>query len=255
MDSRSPPNPADPDAPESATEKTFYAGASLAAAFGVWLRNIVPVSVIVLVVNIPTFVLDYLIWHRAIRFPNPTIERYAMAIFGQFLASIASGAVAFGVIQTLRGRQTGVVESISVGVRRLVPVLGTGLLTGASIALGLGILIPGLIFMCGFAVAVPAAVVERVGGTSALRRSWRLTKGSKRSIFGAYFALGVFNYLLDLVIRHVIGFATFARIAEGNALHLIVIGGVSAVFGPVLYHDLRTAKEGATIEEIAAVFD
>jgi hypothetical protein len=36
---------------------------------------------------------------------------------------------------------------------------------------------------------------------------------------------------------------------------MVFAGGYFAVFSAILYYDLRSAKEGVRIEEIAAVFD
>lgn len=212
-------------------------------------------SVIVLLVNTPIFVLNYLLWNGTIRIGNPTISRYLAMAVNFLLASLAAGAVTYGVVQTLRGRPVTTGESIRIGVRRLAPVLGTGILTGGIIVLGLGLIVPGLVFLCGFAVAVPAAVVERVGGLSALRRSWALTSGSKRAIFGAYFTLGIVAYLVKFVEDHLIGEASFGAILAASVLRVTIYGGISAALCPVLYHDLRSAKEGASIEDLARVFD
>lgn len=212
-------------------------------------------TVIVLVVNVPLFALNYLFWNGTIRIESPLVSRYVAQTLNLLFASLAAGAVTYGVVQTLRGRPVTTGESIRVGIGRLAPVLGTGLLTGGIIVLGLGLLVPGVIFLCGYAVAVPAAVIERVSGLSALGRSWRLTSGAKRAIFGAYVMLGIVAYLVQLVERHVIGERSFGAILAASALRVTVYGGISAVLGPVLYHDLRSAKEGASIEEIARVFD
>jgi len=142
------------------------------------------------------------------------------------------------------------------GLRRLLPVLGTSLLVGLAIVVGLvALVVPGVILMCGLAVAAPAAVVERTSGTSAMGRSWSLTKGSKGSIFLAYLLYGLFGGLVSFALTLGIGDASLGASLASRALQLVIQVGWSSVFGAVLYYDLRVAKEGASVEDIAHVFD
>lgn len=229
---------------------------SLTKAFGVWGKNFVPVSLIVLVVNLPVFGLLYAIYEGVLDFTSPFKMIFTLLIAETLVKSVAAGAVTYGVIQTLRARPVGVGVSFAKGLGRVFPVVGTGLLTGIVIAIGLVLLVvPGIILNCGLAVAVPAAVVERVSGTSAMDRSWKLTKGSKGSIFFALFLFAIFNRVIQFVVELTIDQTSLAGLLGGSAIELVVAGGLTAVFGAVLYHDLRVGKEGASVEEIAHVFD
>jgi len=89
-----------------------------------------------------------------------------------------------------------------------------------------------------------------------MRRSTQLTKGHRWKIFGLIVALaiigGMANSTLDLALT-TIGGATL------KVIGVVIWNGIWGAFGAiavaVTYHDLRVAKEGIDIEQIAAVFD
>ena len=231
------------------------AAESLSRAFGVWTRNFVPVSLIVLGVNAPSFVFLWLLHHGAIRLPNERLTNLAAMLVPRLFEAVATGVVTWGVIETLRGRTTTTGRSIAHGLRHLATALSVGLLIGLLVAAGTVLLIvPGIVLACGLAVAVPTAVVEGSSLPATIKRSWALTKGAKRSIFSALIAFTTVQYLLGLVTTRLLG-PSFAAYLGSLAVALVLRGGWSAVFAPVLYHDLVVAREDANDAEVARVFD
>jgi hypothetical protein len=87
-------------------------------------------------------------------------------------------------------------------------VLGLGVVVG--LAVGIGALVaygvPGYVLQCLLFVAVPAAIVERLGLGLALWRSVKLTEDYRLTIFGALFAIAVAGILVggaaSLAFRH-----------------------------------------------------
>ena len=93
-------------------------------------------------------------------------------------------ALAYGVIRHLRGGHAGFLESVAQVARRVVPVLGIGLIVGVATAIGfLLLIVPGVWLTVVFWVVLPAVVVERAG-LSAITRSAELTRGFRGPIFG-----------------------------------------------------------------------
>ena len=104
-------------------------------------------------------------------------------------------------------------------------------------------------------VAVPVAVLEGSGARQSMERSAFLTRGNRLRILalavlwiGSAFAAGV------AASEHL---ATAPRLAlllwHGlTALVLAPLGAISAV---IVHADLRRSREGATLEELSAVFD
>jgi hypothetical protein len=95
-------------------------------------------------------------------------------------------------------------------------------------------------------------VVENIGPLAAMHRSAELTRGHRWKILIFTFAfIGVFA-LYVVAAPEGLGQLILAGI------NVIVNGIVTAYFKVVaamIYHDLRTVKEGVATEEIAAVFD
>jgi len=121
------------------------------------------------------------------------------------------------------------------------------------------LVIPGIIVFVITAAAVPAVVVERPGIWGSIKRSAELTKGNRWRVF----ALLVIFYIVIMGMAWVLGlFGLPILVPDGTVFAIIVLyawSGITttffAVFGAVLYHDLRIAKEGVSTEQIAAVFD
>ncbi len=80
-------------------------------------------------------------------------------------------------------------DTIEATFKRVRPYLGTlflaGLLAGIGVALGLvALIVPGLFLLTRWIVVTPAIVLEGLGPTDALRRSWGLVRGNGWTVFG-----------------------------------------------------------------------
>lgn len=241
---------------------TFSVGEVLKRSFGIWLKNLVPFTLLTLLVYSPLFIYTF-IFFSSDSITASSILTYGLVTLagGLTLSQVAAGAVTYGVIQQLRGQHAGIGKCISVGISRLIPVILVGLLVLLCIAGGLLLLIvPGVILACMLYVAVPAAVVERPGVFGALKRSADLTKGYKGSIFGLLFIIGIIENVISKVVES--AFATDFKTMDDVKVYFIVLlvvavalGALRAVTNAVAYHDLRLTKEGVDVNQLAAVFD
>lgn len=243
----------------------FSASTAIGTTFRVWFRNLLPFTFLGVVLHLPLW-----LWLWTILRGQPTpekieqIEAYdtyggtAYLLINMFLTSTFT----YGVVMELRGRRASMGRSVSVGLARFLPALGVTLLVIIATLLGLVlIVIPGVIVFCMFCVAVPASVVERPGLLGAMRRSRELTMGHKAEIFGllliGYFAL----MLLGFIVGAVTGGAeeqTWESL-RGEVITEAVIelfsNSLMAVGAAVVYVQLRTRKEGSSIDELARVFE
>ena len=157
----------------------------------------------------------------------------------------------------MRGREVSLAESLQVGLGRFLPILGMAFLV--SLLAGLAILafiVPGLMLATMWFVAAPACVVEKLGPWASMRRSRELTKGHRWKIFGLMIVLLLINGVAGSTITAALtamGGSPLAMI--GSVLWGGAFGAFSAIAVVVTYHDLRAAKEGIDIDQIAAVFD
>lgn len=191
-----------------------------------------------------------------------------MILGGMVLSLVMSAAVTYAVVEELNGRHAPIGKSIAVGLRRMLPALAVGILSGLCIALGTVLLIiPGLIVMCMLYVAVPASVVESPGIGGALSRSAFLTKGHRWGIFGIIIIVGILSAAINFVLEsalvdktsigdtEVINPGDWKTYVFVNIGVQIVIGALGAVIAATAYVSLRNDKDGVGVGELARVFD
>jgi hypothetical protein len=180
----------------------------------------------------------------------------ASVLLGIVLNMIAQAMILYIAFQYLRGQPAGMADAVRKGLNRFMPIIAVSIL--AALGTGLGamlLLVPGVILAIMWSVALPACVVEGLGPIASLRRSANLTKGYRWKIFGIFLLLMV----VSLVGAGLIGLLSFQLGPVVTAIVHFVLNAVwAAYFNSLLvmiYHDLRVAKEGVDIEQIAAVFD
>lgn len=201
----------------------------------------------------------------------PRVGLVILALVAQVAVyAIVQGACIYGAYQIMRRAPFRLGRSIAVGSGRAASLYFASLLSGLLVALAsLLLVIPGIIFFCMFFAALPVCVIERMGPVACLGRSRALTAGYRWPIFG----------LLLLVLVLIFGgLFVFALVMGGSAALLqgaqtgqsgigwtLIVGlvGVIAflaaqawgiVLTVVVYHDLRVAKEGVDIAQLANVF-
>jgi hypothetical protein len=158
---------------------------------------------------------------------------------------------------------------VAFAIVQMTTVLQPGLLILASLLLIIPILILFLIWF----VAMPVCVLEQLGPFRSLGRSRALTKGHRWKIFWLMLA----TLIPALIVAGIIT-AVLARLGIAVNLRIGLFFGVSgtpntiasqvvsliwtailtafyAILVAVAYHDLRVAKEGVDVEQIAAVFE
>jgi hypothetical protein len=239
----------------------------VARTFAVWSRNVWRFLGYSLLMMVPLLVI-YGITFAALMAaavavsgpeePKPAIVGVLVAVASTFLVAFGvalQGGVTYGAVQTLEGRPVRFGVMLSAGFRRLVPMLGAVLLAGLLVWLGLLLaLVPGVILACGFAAVSPLVVVERVGPIAAMKRSWQLTRGRRRTLFftALVMALAAVGLSLAGVVLQrlpVVGLVT------SLALNL-AIASLFTVWPAVAYHDLRVEKEGAAgTDDLGRVFE
>jgi hypothetical protein len=181
------------------------------------------------------------------------------------IAALVQGALTRATVSANEGKRATFGESLSTAVRVVLPLIGLSILFAIGIGIGfILLLIPGIILMLMWSVAVPALVIERQGVFAAFSRSAELTKGAKWKILGLFLVIGVCYWLLSYVAG-LVGFGTYnsatataGGLTTGNLIGGIVVGTVfNALWGtiqPSLYVELRQWKEGDSIGNLEQVF-
>jgi hypothetical protein len=273
-------------------EGDFRVGRVLSQSTSVFQRNFPALFVIGIVAYLPVqlFSLWFATQAQLISVGAVSAAQVGLFAFLFFFVSIVFSMLSQAIIlhmafQNMRNQSANIIESLKLGIRRFFPLLLLGICIGilmVLVAMGVGLavgvttLISGntmssvlvaiaaallglaalaLLYTMWF-VAVAACVVDRRWPFSALRRSAQLTKGFRWRIFGLLLLLLVTSTIVSLMIR------LLASPLGGIPLTFVaglawaaVIGAFYAIVVAVSYHDLRVAKEGMDIEQIASVFD
>jgi hypothetical protein len=177
-------------------------------------------------------------------------------LLGIVLTTLSQAIVLYGAFQDMLGRRVDLGASVQVGLRRYLPVLGVALLSTLLTLFGFAALIvPGLVAITRWSVAMPACIVDRLGVAASFRRSADLTRGHRWKILGTFVLLVVADVIVDALINPILGAAGDIPEFAGHVIWSGIWGAVYAVSAVVLYHDLRVAKDGVDTAEIAAVFE
>jgi hypothetical protein len=247
--------------PAPAVPIAFGVGSVMSRTFSVWTRNVVAFTSVGLVLHSPAILATIVLGA-----PSPgesgstAMVRGLTNVLSALLSLVVTGALTFGVLQSLAGRPVRLGEILSVGFRRAWPILVVSLGVGLFVVLGgLLLVIPAFIAITALWLAVPASVAEPgIGAGAALRRSRALTKGHRLSIFLVFvlFALvGLASGALALLVLRAPAAFSPTVLLVLSQLVSVMVGTLGAAAPAVAYHDLRLAKEGVDTAQLAAVFE
>jgi hypothetical protein len=199
--------------------------------------------------------------------PGLVLTALASVLISLIMSFVLQAALVHGTIVSLNGRRASFVDCLGTGIRLFIPVLGITLLVGFGAMLGfLLFVVPGIMLLIRWIVAVPVRVAEGPGILKAMGRSAELTHGHRWAIFGAALVFVLIAIGLAMLL---IPFAAATRVATAaqapsSALVLANVGVsnlvsaissmIGAVFAASVYFELRTIKEGIGPEQLAAVF-
>lgn len=250
---------------------TYRIGRVLSKTLKVFFGNIIAFTILALIVMSPQHILTYFTVQGSadgMAAPQISDTHLIMMLLGVLLSLILGGllsaAVTYGTYQNLGNRRVSIGDCIGNGLKLLPLVIGISVLFGLMLSMGMLLLvIPGIIVLVMFLVCVPVAVVERPGVFASFRRSRELTKGLRWRVLGSYLVgmvimvgLSMVIGLVSVLLAAALGgeFSTLAAVLVEYVINSIAYAFL-AVLVAVIYHELRVAKEGASVDEIAAVFD
>jgi hypothetical protein len=244
------------------------------AVSAITLNPVVILSLALVVGALPGLIMSYLFYQLGLYSPATirggliSPSGFGAGIFLSSLitfviSALVQGALTRATVSANEGSRATFGESLSAAVRVLLPLIGLSILWAIGVGIGFVLLIvPGIILLMMWAVAVPALVVERQGIFQSFSRSAELTKGARWKIFGLCLLLLVIYWLLSAVIGLVgLGMYSPANAAGFTVTNIIGSMVVGTIFNmlwgtiqPSLYVELRQWKEGGSVENLAEVF-
>jgi hypothetical protein len=187
---------------------------------------------------------------------------FLITIVMSFLAAIAAITTAHAAIcamafgdATNRGASLG--GAFAYAVARSPALVGLVIVYALCVMLGFAALvIPGLLLLTLFAVALPACIIEGLGPIESLKRSVALTKGDRWRVLGFLLVIHVGVGLGVQLVVHLVRMASTPGLSGLVMFPLeLIVGAFGPVALTVLYVQLRAAREGVDVEHIASVFD
>jgi len=234
----------------------FRIGDAFGRTFDVFGRKVPQYFILTLIAQIPMILLALAITQFR---SDPTVLMVlgvGAVILSIICTTVAQAVIIYGVFQDMRGKTSSIGESLEIGLRRFLPMVGVALCTGLLISVGAVLLVvPGLMLACRYYVAMPACITENEGVFASMARSAGLTKGYRWQIFGVFLLVTVATVLGGMVIGFVA--ANFGPIVLqiASTVWQVLAGAFGAVVAAIVYYNLRVVKEGVDIDRIAQVFD
>ena len=194
------------------------------------------------------------------------------AILVTLVVSAASqAATVVAVSQVHLDRPASVMDAFSRVKHQIVPVLGLSLLVGILVGLAcIALIVPGVILMLMWSLAVPVKVLENKGVTDSMSRSSELTQGHRGRIFVIWILFFVLSIGISMLLQLPIEVA--AGVSTRTAIHRAAIGwqvaSLVATFvseclvGPLMtiafslvYYDERVRKEAFDLQLMMTTLD
>jgi hypothetical protein len=208
---------------------------------------------------------DFSVTGPAVRHAPPTPEinwapfavgAVGMLIFAVVLMPLCMAALMHNISASYLGENLSAGQSYARAAPRLLPLLGTQILGGLIVMLGLLLfIIPGIIFSLWFFILAPVVVLEGLAGTKALGRSRELMRGN----LGKAFLLGLLVSILGGIIGGVLGAVAQLIPWPHPSLGIFFNTAVQAIVLPIqtapvilLYYDLRIRKEAFDLQKLSA---
>ncbi|WP_027051426.1 hypothetical protein [Mesorhizobium erdmanii] len=170
-------------------------------------------------------------------------------------AVLLQSSLVRAAIEDLNGKRPTFGDCIRIAIRYLLPTLGIGLLVGLGVGFAsIALLVPGIILWLGWSVAIPVLIQERLGVFGSMSRSRALTKGSRWSLFGLFVILIILAMIIQSMSAVVVYLFHGIIAAFLAALVQTVVSMVISVATAVSYVELRQAKDGTSVSDLAEIF-
>lgn len=189
---------------------------------------------------------------------------FAVSVLILMLAGMAQQCAGLhAALAEIAGRQTTFSENLNFGVRNAVPMLGLMILVVLAYMGGLILLVvPGVMMLLAFSVALPAALAEKTGVFGAFRRSRDLTRNNRWRILLLWGIVSSLGSLFTWITQVASGGGQFPSNPGGWAIYLALSIIQSAILGvagiciyAALYAELRRIKEGVGPISMSEIFD
>ncbi|MEH6828317.1 DUF7544 domain-containing protein [Parasphingorhabdus sp.] len=170
------------------------------------------------------------------------------------LSILLQATLIVATLNDLGGKPLSLAECFTRALKKLLPLIGLGIIMALGIGFGMMLLIvPGIILYLMWVVATPVMMAENRGIIDSLKRSAELTSGSKRMIFVLLLVFFALAFVFGLFVAFVGSISTIF-LAIVTLVSNTITGALQGAGVASIYVDLRTVKEGADTSALADIF-
>jgi hypothetical protein len=243
-------------------DRKIEIGRVVQQGFDALSRQTVPYLLLALLLSgVPNGVMNWLLLRSAAG-GDTTSASSPLFVLGWLVATLSGyllqAVIVRSAILQLGGNPPDLAGSVGRAFRLILPMIGLAICSAFLMGVGfLLLVVPGIIVYIALIVSVPA-LIEEGGVFHSMRRSRELTRGSRGRIF-LLLILFLIAYLLawgvTAAIGAALGVSDDALVQSAlQALSVTVITVLGSAMSAALYFELRTVKEGATVQGLAEVF-
>jgi hypothetical protein len=189
------------------------------------------------------------------------------------VAAASQAATVVAVSQVYLDRPAGVMDSFSKVKNQIAGVIGLSLSIGFLVGLGfIALIVPGILLMIRWSLAVPAKVLENKGVGDSMSRSSELSKGNRGRIFVIWFLFTVLSIGVSMLLQWPIEMAAGVSARGVGALqHVAVawrvaslvaafistclVGPLATIAFSLVYYDERVRKEAFDLQLMMETLD
>lgn len=186
------------------------------------------------------------------------------------VAAASQAATVVAVSQVHLDRPASVMDSFSRVKGEIAGVIGLSILVGFLVGLGfIFLIVPGVLLMLMWSLAVPVKILENKGVTDAMSRSSELTKGDRGRIFIIWLLFFVLSFAVSwllqwpillaagITIRGTQGMASGWQVASLVATFVsqCLVGPLATIAFSLVYYDERVRKEAFDLQLMMMTLD
>lgn len=184
--------------------------------------------------------------------PGATVVLAFTGLLFLFVTPLLTAAIARATADAYLGGRPAVGAVYHAALGRTGTVLWVSfLICLATLGGFLLLVVPGLIFFVRLVFGPSVVMVEGLRGGEALRRSWRLARGSSWKIFGTMLLTGIITGIVAGIVQLPLNAVASAAGGSGWIFRAIGASAASVITQPftgivvvLLYFDMRVRKEG-----------
>ena len=196
----------------------------------------------------------------------------ALGLLSLVAAAASQAATVVAVSNVHLDRPAGVMDSFSKVKNQIAGVIGLSLKMGILMGLGfLALIVPGILLMIRWSLAVPAKVLENKSSGEAMSRSSELSRGNRGRIFVIWFLFTVLSIGVSMLLQWPIqiaaggarGLTAMQHAAAGWQVASLVatfisqclVGPLATIAFSLVYYDERVRKEAFDLQLMMTTLD